>query len=420
MNETDVIIIGAGACGLVAATELLSAGKTVRILEANTRPGGRILTFENGMEGGAEFVHGDLPVTKRLITESGLSLVPVEGEIFENKNGKWKPQENFIEDWDEVMKPLSELKHDLSLKDFLQQYFSEEKYAELRSSICRFAEGYDLVDINDASMFALKEEWKEEADEQYRVKNGYGAIIQYMERKIVEQKGIIEYGKPVIKINRAQNEVTVITENGETFHSKKIMVTVPQGVWHRGETAKGFIHFEPALPGYLKAMQHIGFGCIIKFVFDFSECFWNEKIPGAGFIFSDEKIPTWWTYLPSNNNRLAGWFGGPSTLAYQNADQETLFDLGTSTLSAIFNLPVSYIKQLITAHQIINWNEVNYTYGGYSYSTLATSEARTFLKQPVEDCIFFSGEGLYEGPYAGMVEAALQNGIDVAQRMLSE
>lgn len=42
MKKTEIIIIGAGASGLIAARELGKAGKKVIILEARDRIGGRI------------------------------------------------------------------------------------------------------------------------------------------------------------------------------------------------------------------------------------------------------------------------------------------------------------------------------------------------------------------------------------------
>jgi monoamine oxidase len=45
-HEADVIVVGAGISGLVAARTLLAAGLTPLILEADERVGGRILTEE--------------------------------------------------------------------------------------------------------------------------------------------------------------------------------------------------------------------------------------------------------------------------------------------------------------------------------------------------------------------------------------
>src|SRR5918994_7288368 len=47
-----VVIVGAGLAGLSAAYELAQAGHEVTILEARTRPGGRVLTLRDGFPDG--------------------------------------------------------------------------------------------------------------------------------------------------------------------------------------------------------------------------------------------------------------------------------------------------------------------------------------------------------------------------------
>lgn len=71
-NEFDVVIIGAGAAGLMAAWEMVKVGKNVAIVEARDRIGGRIVTikdqqFDEPIELCAEFIHGNLELTTQLL-----------------------------------------------------------------------------------------------------------------------------------------------------------------------------------------------------------------------------------------------------------------------------------------------------------------------------------------------------------------
>ncbi len=85
--KTEVLIIGAGAAGLMAARELGRIGKRVIILEARDRIGGRIrpipeVIFGYEAQGGAEFVHGQAPITKSLAQEAGMTLIFIQGDMW--------------------------------------------------------------------------------------------------------------------------------------------------------------------------------------------------------------------------------------------------------------------------------------------------------------------------------------------------
>src|SRR5262245_4713971 len=68
----DVLVIGAGIAGLAAAQRLRRAGRSVLVLEARDRVGGRVRTLRGRelpcpIEAGAEFVHGRPPALLRVL-----------------------------------------------------------------------------------------------------------------------------------------------------------------------------------------------------------------------------------------------------------------------------------------------------------------------------------------------------------------
>ncbi|MFN2644218.1 MAG: FAD-dependent oxidoreductase, partial [Burkholderiales bacterium] len=77
MPDPEFVVIGAGAAGLAAADELTRAGRSVLVLEARERVGGRCWTrrisgLDIPVELGAEFIHGEAKVTHSFLERAGL------------------------------------------------------------------------------------------------------------------------------------------------------------------------------------------------------------------------------------------------------------------------------------------------------------------------------------------------------------
>ena len=84
-----VIIVGGGLAGLVTAYELSKLRYDVTVLEAQERPGGRVLTFRDFGDGvyadaGAARIPSDHDLTLKYVHEFGLPLIP-----FYPKDGKF-------------------------------------------------------------------------------------------------------------------------------------------------------------------------------------------------------------------------------------------------------------------------------------------------------------------------------------------
>jgi monoamine oxidase len=412
----DILIVGAGASGLMAAKELSAKGKKVIIIEARNRAGGRINTlparrFSQPTEAGAEFIHGKLTLTMQLLKENNIPYTKVAGSMLRQKEGKWQNTEEEIEGWDEMTEQMNKLDEDMTLTAYLNTFFSGEKYARLRQSAIQYAQGFDVADENNASVLAFRKEWEYEEVEQYRIPGGYMELIDALTSICLNQHCEIHFSEVVNKIVWDKNKVEVTTEGDSRFSAEKIMITIPISILQQ----EGSIAFEPTISDKVNAAKQIGFGGVIKVLIGFEKAFWQDIQKDALFIFSEEQIPTWWTQYPAKNNLLTGWLGGPKVLQLQNASPEEILNTALHSLQNIFNIQLPSV----TAWHVANWQKEPYSLGAYSYNTIHSKKAKAILKEPVANTIYFAGEATYTGDAQGTVEAALVSGKEAAEQILS-
>lgn len=433
MEEADIIIIGAGASGLMAARILSKAGKKVIILEARNRLGGRINTvednfFSNPVETGAEFIHGDLPVTVGLLKEAGIKFQAIEGDIWRYEDGALKKEEDFVEGGDLLTSRLKELKEDMSIADFLNLYFNNEKYTSLRNSVTGYVEGYDAADTAKASAFALRDEWLSgHNEEQYRPNGGYDQLIRFLENECRQAGCAIHLAAVVKEIRWQVGSVEVITDKHSCYRAEKAIVTLPLGVLQAPPESDGAISFSPELPQKMKAIESLGFGAVIKILLEFRNAFWRDKsveessgqhLKKMGWIFSSAEIPTWWTQLPEKSTLLTGWLAGPRAKKLKDMDDAQILNKSLRSLSEIFNIDIDELSQNLSSWRVINWVADPFTLGAYAFTTLETKDAIQIASAPVSNTLFFAGEALHDGAQMGTVEGALASGESVAEELL--
>lgn len=421
MSDTyeHIVIVGAGAAGLIAARELARAGRKVTILEARQRCGGRIRPlpaseFGYPADGGAEFVHGEAPVTRALLREAGLSLQEIEGEQWSFDGTKLSREERLDPHEAELQAVLGDLKDDLTIADFLRRYFAGDDYAPMRHSIERMVEGYDAADPERASTLALRAEWMDDGHApQARIDGGYGAMIDVLAADCRRHGVTIHLGCVVSAIAEEGGAVAVRCAGGDVHACDRVILTVPLPLLR-----------EIALPAgaraKLAAADDIGFGNVIKILLRFARPWWrerNDNLADMTFLLSDQAIPVWWTQYPSQHAVLTGWCGGPRTAELESLDPQGLIDAGLGSLAAVFGLPRDDIARQLTAGTATDWAHDRFARGAYSWATPRTREAQAILAR-ADGRVLFSGEALYRGRDMGTVEAALASGLETAEMIL--
>jgi monoamine oxidase len=419
---THIVVVGAGAAGLMTAYELVRAGKRVTILEARDRCGGRIYPlpaqeFGYPAEGGAEFVHGAAPVTRALMREGQISLLPRGGTRWSARTGKLLANEPSQPHLGRFYQALSEVKADLPIAEFLQTHFADRRYDELRRSITRTVEGYDAADPHRASTLALRDEWMARDDGEHgRIAKGYGALIDHLSSECRKRGAALHLGAAVTAIDEARGRIAVRCNHGATFEADAAVLTVPPPLLA-----------EIALPSAARervaAAADIGFGNVVKILFRFGSKWWADHggrdLCDLSFLLSDAAVPTWWTQYPDGYLVLTGWLAGPKADRASSLAEAELIDMGLASLGEIFDLPPDRLRRNLVAARAINWGNDPFARGAYSYATPQTREVQSLLKKSYGDAIFFSGEALYAGPDMGTVEAALASGHETAQTILT-
>lgn len=423
----QVIIVGAGAAGLMAARELGRGGHKVTILEAQPRCGGRIhplpsADFGYAAEGGAEFIHGEAPVTRALMREAGLSLAPADGTQWTLRAGKLSNRARDTFDAPGLHQALHDLKDDLPLAEFLRQHFAGPEHARLRYAIERMVEGYDAADPERISTFAIRDEWIDGRHSTGgRVKGGYGRLIDFLVARSRDYGADIRLGAVVTAIEATdggvQGGVQVRCSNGETFAGDAAILTVPIPLL---PTIAVPASIQPAIT----EAAGRGFGNVIKLLLRFEQPWWadNPQFRDLTFLISEDRshtFPVWWTQFPDEHAVLTGWLGGPKTAALAHLDDDQIIAAGLASLADIFELPVGKLKEQLVSAQVMDWSRHPFARGAYSYAVPEAHDNDGARANEDADPVYLAGEALYRGKDMGTVEAALASGLQAARRILT-
>ena len=446
-DETDVLIIGAGAAGLAAARELSAANFNVIVLEARDRIGGRIYTHPDSqlsapIELGAEFVHGKPPETFKLAERAGVKLIELPNTHWYFRNALISKSKEFWSRIEAVDDELAKYKdRDESFEEFLDEYSRKHQVDDVRAIAPLYIEGFHAAHADRISVLGLiktNEAAAEIDDEkQFRPAGGYLPIVQSLHSDAVAHGVEFRLQTVVREIAWSVGQVTVTSAAGEKFKARRLIVTLPLGVLQRNE-----VTFTPRLVAKEEAANKLAMGQVVKVVLRFRDRFWEEiSLPSHdgktvdlkefAFIHSPDELPaTWWTQLPVRAPLLVGWAGGTraekllhndgSSLQDQAAihvSTDALLDKSLEALSHIFAEPIRTIEDQLVDFYTHDWANDPFSLGAYSYIPVGGLKAQASLSEPVENTIYFAGEATNKKGHHGTVHGALATGLRTAQLM---
>ncbi|HWG77795.1 MAG TPA: NAD(P)/FAD-dependent oxidoreductase [Steroidobacteraceae bacterium] len=430
-QDFDVAVIGAGAAGLCAAAELCAAGRSVLLLEARERIGGRIETRHAAglalpIELGAEFIHGDAPVTRELMRSAGLPAVDTSGRRAGRRRDGQAVRGSEFEQARRLLQEAQQLPEDQSVEQFLAGQLAAPEQQPLASFVRMMVEGFDAADPRRASVQAIAAEWGGDSLQggQARVLGGYSSLLDSLARQLDPARSRLMLGAALqtAEWGGSTVQLTVRGTQGEfSLRAARAVIALPLSILQLPAAATGAVRFDPPLHEKRAALERLAVGPVIKLVLQFRRPFWEQWQHGAfsdaGFLHAPEAaFPTLWTSLPFRAPLLTAWVGGPRAERLQALSRDEWVALALAAAQQALDLPRSPLQELVAAH-VHDWSADPFARGAYSYIGVGGREAPRQLAQPLAGRLFFAGEAA-DPQSSGTVEGALQSGRRAARALL--
>lgn len=305
-----VIVIGAGLAGLSAAWELVQLGHDVTVLEAQTRPGGRVHTlrspFSDGLyaEAGAISFSDGMRHMMRYVQAFGLptaQLGPRGNPVYHLRGMRFSLKPGDKPDWPYKLKPEEQGQgpfqligkyfaaaekigdtgdpawrpdafkewDQVTLAQWLGQQGASAEAVKLLSDSVWWGHGWNELSAlhrlaSDIGLFFL-------GQKSFVIQGGTDLIAQAFARKLRDR---ILYGAPVVAVEQSADGVRAVFEQGgarQELTAERLVCTVPAPVAKK-------IAITPALPdARRKILDGLDYAPVTRVYLQSRKRFWTDK-----------------------------------------------------------------------------------------------------------------------------------------------
>ncbi len=427
-RRSDVLVIGAGAAGLAAARELAAAGKSVIVIEARQRIGGRVWTNRAWKDApidlGASWIHGHIgnPLTElaerfhvptkvtdydsvSLFDETGAALKGPEIARIMKLEGELKRGLREL-----AARPGDAAANSISLQDAVSCWQNSAGVSDedrrIQRRVARNEIEVEFAADLDELGFPGWNAGQEFAGQQRIFPTGYGGIIdnlaQGLDVRLQTQARSIDYRRSPLSIETTAG----------TFEAEHAIVTLPLGVLKQGT-----VRFLPELPEPKRAaISRLGMGLLDKVVVRFRESFWPDRHILAFLSDRAEQWPDVFNLLPvCGQPVLMAFKSGKAAHADERRTDRELVSMLMGQLRAAFGSGVGEPD----AWHVTRWARDPHAGGSYSYVRVgSTPEQRDALAAPLNERVFFAGEATHRD-HSATVHGAYLSGLREARRILA-
>jgi monoamine oxidase len=429
MEHVDTIVVGAGVAGLTAARLLHHHGRTVIVLEARDRIGGRVHTDRSGehpVDLGASWIHGitDSPVAG---AAAAFGMRTMEFTV-----GGYQPDS----------RPIAYYGPDgTRLSDAAAQRFVDDIHtvdATLIDVVAASAPDASYRDVTEEALGA--QNWDPDRTQrvreylEHRSEEQYGSWIEDLAAHGLDDDAIdgdevvfpdgydrlsaglvegldIRLGHVVTHV-RWSPEGVEVTVGDRILNAATAVVTVPVGVLRSGDFT-----ITPPLPSVnATALGRLTMNAFEKVFLRFLTKFWDDAVYAIRQQGPESRWwHSWYDLTPLHGTpALLTFAAGPAAREIRDWPEERVVE---SILAQLRRLYGERVEQP-TGVDITAWQDDPFAGGSYAYMTVGSTTAdHDDLATPIGGVLHLAGEATWTDDPA-TVTAALQSGRRAASRIL--